>query len=255
MTNEIIAISASNTSKFYLSGLTKEYIDFFNKYYLQHASEDELQKVAPKEVSPEAVQPENTVESELKSLAENTAIDPKEQETVNNQAADEKQAETKSKQSEVATETAPPVVVQPQEQNAVTPAPAEEPVKAEKPSIFSDTKVEKHLVVILLRKTRIDYNRIQKGFAAHTRNNFGTSHNVQLLDFGSSYRLVQIDGFSNADEAQAYIKSIDDYPYLIRDFAQKEHYIWAISESNMSKLQETQDVDTYEAFFKSNYQK
>jgi tetratricopeptide (TPR) repeat protein len=38
ITNEIIAISASNTNKFYLSGITKEYIDFFYKYYLQHAS-------------------------------------------------------------------------------------------------------------------------------------------------------------------------------------------------------------------------
>ncbi len=265
VSNELVAISASNTSKFYLSGLIKEYVEFFNKYYLQHAGEDELQKVAPQEApaTPEQTQeseevPESSVELIKEANAESSSSEQPKQalaETTSTINAQETEVQERKTENEVEAhaETAPPVIVADEQQSTEVQQATKEPTAAEKPSIFTESKEEKHLVVILLRKTRIDYNRIQKGFASHTRNNFGTEHKVQLIDFGSSYRMVQIDGFNNADEAQAYIKSIDTYPYLTRDFKQREHYIWPVSESNMIKLTELENIENYDAFVKSAY--
>ncbi|MCU4157899.1 tetratricopeptide repeat protein [Carboxylicivirga sp. A043] len=265
ITDNIVCLSASNTSKFYLSGLVKDYIEFFEKYYLQHADKTELEKVMLKEEAKEeapadikTLKPEDTPAdkevTEAIPTAESQTEEKSVQENTTSQTTAEKQSNDKVEKEiaavvppakEVTTET--PVTTQSEE--------AAEAVSAEPetPSIYAQTTDEKHSVLVIVKKTRIDYNKLQKSFASHTRNNFGTDKKVQLIDLGATHRMVQIDGFANADEAKAYIKSMEKYPYLTRDIVRKEHYIWAISESNLKKLNETVDIEAYDTFFKANY--
>ncbi|MBS2210236.1 tetratricopeptide repeat protein [Carboxylicivirga mesophila] len=259
---EVIIISESNTSKFYLSGLVKEYIEFFDKYYLQHADTRELDKVRPTvqpevtdTIAEEQVVPQQTSDTSITSnetigsdsnveTSKTTEITTREEEVISAQ-----------KEGTEATVITPPAEVKDEVEKPVTVTEPEEEasVQPEKPSLFDETKAEGHLVVVMIRKTRLDFNRVHKNFASYTRNNIGTSNKVQLIDFADDYRMVQIDGFSNADEALTYIKGMDKYPYLTRDFKQKEHYIWAISASNLKKLEASGEPDAYETFFKSTY--
>ncbi|MBK3519595.1 type IX secretion system periplasmic lipoprotein PorW/SprE [Carboxylicivirga marina] len=270
ITDNIVCLSESNSSKFYLSGLVADYIEFFNTYYLQHADKKELEKVMPKE-APLAETPENNNEQGIQEEATNTGKEAKEEEAETLIQEQEKISETqttnesnnkieaeKGKEVEANTTktTTPPV----KEAAIVTPplvTPAKEtetePQVEDAKSIYVTNNDEQHKVQIIVRKTRIDYNKLQKGFAAHTRNNFGTDKKVELLEFGTTHRMVQISSFANADEAKAYIRSIDKYPYLTRDISQKEHFIWAISESNFKKLQETNELEAYNDYFKTNY--
>ncbi|WP_430817578.1 tetratricopeptide repeat protein [Carboxylicivirga sp. RSCT41] len=277
VTNNIVCLSESNTSKFYLSGLVKDYIEFFEKYYLQHADQKELEKVMLKEepaseelnTSDTAALQQETAEEEARSTNTNTQTATEESieqaenksEEIQAQEASEKTEEAVSKKQETSLESEVAAITPPAKESEAetTASDAEDiqesvaPAQAEPVSIYSSLPDEKHSVLIIVRKTRIDYNKLQRNFASYTRNNFGTDKKVSLLELGTDYRMVQVDGFSNAEEARAYIKGMEKYPYLTRDILRKEHYIWPISESNLKKLNETVDIDAYDTFFKTNY--
>ncbi|TRX72031.1 tetratricopeptide repeat protein [Carboxylicivirga sp. M1479] len=255
--DNIVVLSESNHNKFYLSGLVKDYIQFFNKYYLQYANRQELEKVMrkaePQEQDSTPVQEESSSEKtviENKAEKETSTINPPNEVEVGNAEANKSVGETEASAAATTTVNATNKQKEIIEKEQVT---EEEPVKEEPKSIYSVSKNESHEVLVVIRKTRIDYNKLQKSFAAHTRNNFGADQKVTLLDLGSSYRMIKISGFANADEANAYIKSIDKYPYLTRDIARKEHYIWSISSSNYKKMTELIDIEGYDSFFKTNY--
>lgn len=264
---EALVISTSNTSKFYMSGLIREYIEFFDKYYLQHANKEELKKVMLDETATTETKAESdeakteneletaeamvTTESQTTSTGEQTEAASKETQVISE--PNKEQSTTNAQKQETtltAGEAAVESVVEEKAGETQEPEAIEEP---EKPSLYIDSKSEKHKVLVMIRKVRLDFNRVYKGFAAHTRNNFGTDKKVQLIDFADKYRMVQIDGFANADEAMAYIKSIEQYPYLTRELKNKEHYIWAISERNIEKLKESNELEAYDTFFKSTY--
>jgi hypothetical protein len=272
VTDNIVCLSESNNNKFYLSGLVKDYIEFFDKYYLQHADKKELEKVTIKkepteEVTKEtetvvpAVKPaenepakERTVEAtptENNIIAEKPVQQATEKTT---KLADAKTQETVEKEVAVvappAKEVIPETPVTPEAEKQKEEIAQFEPTVE---SIYKQTPDEKHHVLVIVRKTRIDYNKLQKNFTSHTRNNFGTDKKVQLINLGASHRMIQIDGFANADEAKVYIKSMEKYPYLTRDIVRKEHFIWPVSDSNLKKLNETIDIEAYDAFFKANY--
>ncbi|WP_439185278.1 tetratricopeptide repeat protein [Carboxylicivirga taeanensis] len=254
LNDQIIVISASNTNKFYLSGLVKEYTAFFNKYYLQPASAEEIKKVSVQDVAtPEAETKSNTREVTEELISEqDTLVTTHDAPQALQQKPEQAQETSQSQVEEKRTVTAPlenPI-------QTASPDSAQVTVATEAPrqeSVFASTKTAQHLVVVLIRKTRLDFNRIHKNFASYTRNNFSANNNVQLIDFADSYRMVKIDGFANAEAAANYLKSMDKYPYLTRDFKQREHYIWLISEDNLKKLEELNNLEAYEAFYKSNY--
>jgi len=246
-TDNIVVLSESNQSKFYLSGLVNDYKVFFDKYYLQHVDKQELEKVTQKvpEASEAIVDPvETLVEEESKQIeaTEQPLSETLIKEVAENNPPTQKRIE-KSEDKLIETSNQAELVVPPVVEEKAAPV----------PSIYSLDNEKAHLVLIIVKKTRMDYNRFQKSFASHTRNNFGTDLKVQLLDFGTAYRMVQVEGFKNADEAKAYIDSVEKLPYLLRDVARKEHYVWAISEDNLNSLKETDDMQAYAEFYKANY--
>ncbi|MCG8579940.1 MAG: tetratricopeptide repeat protein [Bacteroidales bacterium] len=271
ITDNIVCLSESNNNKFYLSGLVKDYIEFFETYYLQHADKKELEKVMLKE-QPVTEEPVETAEAEpqeeevvkstdtgTKTEAEEAAkqIENKTKEEQTKQKAEEPAGSNQQKTVEKeVTAVVPPVKEAEVEIPATDKAEIQEevaPAEPEPSSVFAQSPDEKHSILIVIRKTRIDYNKLQRNFASYTRNNFGTDKKVQLTELGTNHRMVQVDGFANADEAKAYIKGMEKYPYLTRDILRKEHYIWAVSESNLKKLNETTDIEDYDTFFKANY--
>jgi len=263
--DKIVALSETNNNKFYLSGLVKDYIEFFTKYYLHHADRKEVEKrnneeqdVAVTETTPTESEPEPESKNDATKVIPAETVEAIEQVT---SEVETKAETTEEKQAESTTsnETAAAVVTPPVEEKVESTAPiteekeqaqepAEEPVPA---SIYKESSNEQHLVIVVIRKTRLDYNKVQRNFAAHTRNNLGSDHKVQLVDFGTTHRMVQIDGFKDAAAAKAFIASLEKYPYLTRDFSRKEHYIWSISSSNFNKLKETNDLPAYDSFYKA----
>lgn len=248
-TDNIIALSESNSGKFYLSGLVREYKEFFDKYYLHNIDKKELDKVSlvktPDE--PKDVLAQESIESEAL---------PKESQKEESVVVEPEVSGEGNKQEPVSNteniEQAPPVVVQEEEAPAVTDE-EELVVEQEVASIYSKSEDESHQVLVVIKKTRFDYNRLQKMMAAHTRNNFGPDHKVEILDLGASHRMLSVSGFANADDAKAFIKSLDDAPHVMRDVLRKEHYVWAITDSNLKKLIEADDMMAYDLFFKTNY--
>jgi len=253
-TDNIVILSESNNNKFYLSGLVSDYKLFFKKYYLQPVEKSELEKVSvttplPKEPQDSSMQNVEVMEVDSPlSKAELASTDQKEveaQEALSEQVlvVPEKQAEVEQVPIE---ETPIKAAVEEAFVDTVTQAPIAE-------SIYSVGNDEKHVVLVVVKKTRMDYNRLQKLFAAHTRNNFGTDIEVQLLELGKSYRMVQVAFLQDAETAKEYIAGVKKLPYLLRDIERREHYIWAVSESNLSKLMESDDMQAYDDFFNANY--
>lgn len=254
----IVALSESNNSKFYLSGLVTDYISFFDKYYLQHADRKEVEKITPKEEKEEVIEQtqEETPDPVSKTEQESQNIEPEKEKKEEAESSNTKVNVNEQKEG-VTTETKSEEIMPPAEDKKISEETnelivEEETVIPEPESIYKVSDEEAHHVIVIIRKTRLDFNKVQRNFASHTRNNLGTDYKVQLLEFATSYRMVQIDGFKNGKEAKDYINSLDKYQYLTRDYSRKEHYIWSISESNFKTLKETEDLEEYNTFFKSN---
>jgi len=248
-TDNIIVLSESNMGKFYLSGLVNDYKLFFDKYFLQHIDQSDLEKVIIAEEAPKNTPANSEAESKIGSVVVEPTTPLPTAET--EEEKEEKRAKLEPEQNEREVEINEPIEIETTAPPVVEPEVAQELAPA--PSIYALAEQEKHRVLVIVKKTRMDYNRLQKIFAAHTRNNFDAELKVQLLEFGTAYRMIAVDGFANANEAMAYIKSVKELPYLLRDVVRKEHYVWAVGQSNMQKLEETNEMQAYDEFFKANY--
>jgi len=248
-TDNIIVLSESNMGKFYLSGLVNDYKLFFDKYFLQHIDQSDLEKVSIAEEAPKNTPANSEAESKIGSVVVEPTTPLPTAET--EEEKEEKRAKLEPEQNEREVEINEPIEIETTAPPVVEPEVAQELAPA--PSIYALAEQEKHRVLVIVKKTRMDYNRLQKIFAAHTRNNFDAELKVQLLEFGTAYRMIAVDGFANANEAMAYIKSVKELPYLLRDVVRKEHYVWAVGQSNMQKLEETNEMQAYDEFFKANY--
>jgi tetratricopeptide (TPR) repeat protein len=257
LNQNMVALSVSNNSKFYLSGLVNDYIRFFEKYFLQHADRKDVEKLSPS-VEEQAIKEEEKAKPEETVTVEEPKEKPAEtkEEVKEEKQVQETSSEAKAEQTAAITEK-PEKVITPPAEEVKAPVKKEEDVKEETvvpevTSIYKVNDTEAHYAVVIIRKTRLDFNKVQRTFAVHTRNNLGADHKVQLVDFGTSYRMVQIDGFKNKKEASDYIKNLSKYQYLTRDFSRKEHYIWSISDSNLKTLKETTKLEEYSNFYKAN---
>lgn len=248
-TGNIIVLSKSNESKFYLSGLVNEYKLFFEKYYLRHKGKAELEKVA---METPVAKGEKVAESGTTDLVENIggeATVPVLENIVDDETIANAEQQGRVSNEVEAGKADPETIVVP----AVTEVDGVQE-RASSLSIYSPTDDEPHYILIIVKKTRLDFNRLKKNFVTHTRNSLGTEFDVQLQEFGTAYRMIKVDGFKNARAAMAYIESVEKRPYLLRDVARKEHYVWAVSQSNMLKLEKTnEDMQSYNKFFRENY--
>ncbi|MCU4162719.1 tetratricopeptide repeat protein [Carboxylicivirga caseinilyticus] len=237
--DNIAVISQSNANKFYLSGLIKEYMEFFNTYYLTMVTKKELDKVRKEE--PEIDESASKQEEEkVEELIETTAEQAKETtEVEENKAGD--------KVEEAANVTTSPVA------DSTKTEEVKQPEKPKRRSIYSYAPDTTHNIIVIIEKTRLDYNRLKTIYANFARNKFGTRIKVDLIDLGSNYRALNIAGFNNADEAKAFIGEINSNDFLTRDIIRKEHFIWSISPANLEILLKRPTLRSYEMFYKDYY--
>nr|WP_319401334.1 tetratricopeptide repeat protein [uncultured Carboxylicivirga sp.] len=252
--DNITVISQSNANKFYLSGLIKEYMEFFNTYYLTPIAKTELDKVRKEEVeekvtpiiSEEVVTKQEDPVTEKSNpveevVAEKTsAPNPKEEATAVENVKEKIDETVTSEVSTPVADTTP---------ENVTPE-----TEISKPkSIYSYDANTNHSVLVIVVKTRMDYNRLKTIYTNFTRNKFGAKCKVDMIDIGADYRAIKVDGFTNADEAKNYIAEINSNTFLTRDISHREHYIWSITENNFSTLQKQTELKSYETFYNNNY--
>lgn len=252
--DNIVVISQSNQNKFYLSGLINEYIEFFNTYYLTPIAKAELDKVRKVQEEPEEpidTEEENAVPEE--TVAE-TAVNPINQ-TEATAVKEENITEEKAAESTGTGETVSTAAVTALD-NQKTDVDEEVAPKAEEQKEFSPYQPDlssPHSVLVIVQKTRMDYKRLQTIYTNYTHNKFGDEIKVSMIDIGDNYRAIQIDGFSNADEAKVYTNDIKTNQFLTRDINRKEHYFWEISAKNLETLLNKAELKSYEEFYKANY--
>ncbi len=253
--DNIVVISESNKNKFYLSGLVSEYKTFFNTYYLSAVDKAELEKVKKKVEEPlEEVTEDTTVVAGTQVPLETVVIpETIQQEEVVAPEATETKAEI-VEQKEIEAEPETPEEIKPEQTEEVAVAPVEEaPVEEAPKPLYNYEASAPHSALIVVVKTRMDYNRLLTVYTNYTRNGYGSDLKVKLEDIGEEYRAIQVDGFKNADEAKAYIEKVRTTQFLTRDIIRKKHFIWVISEENLNVLTKDGKFIEYDTFFKSNY--
>ncbi|MBS2097778.1 type IX secretion system periplasmic lipoprotein PorW/SprE [Carboxylicivirga linearis] len=240
--DNITVLSETNAGKFYLSGLINEYIEFFNTYYLTPVAKKELDKVRIKE---EEV-PENN-EAEL------VAEDSSEAKENTEPTEEEQQTTTEQEKESVATETEIPT-------EAAVAIPAEDSTKVEAPveprkrrSIYSYNADTTHYVLIIIEKTRMDYNRFKTIYTNFSRNKYGATMKVDLIEIGDNHRALKIEEFGNAELAKGFIEEVHKNAFLTRDIIRKEHYFYTITPSNFELFLKRPSLRSYERFYEDYY--
>ncbi len=265
-TDNIVVLSESNYNKFYLSGLVNDYKEFFAKYYLQHVEAEELDKVKG-QASTNEVEVKEKLRVPKDILNKETDETPKEEQPVSdtnttNLVSQPGETSKATQQTEVVEEkpqTTPivetPVVEKEETKTAIAAETAvtEQTEPEKEASIFELNKEAAHNVYVIIKKTRIDYKKIQKLYQAHARNNIGSDAKVSLNDYGASYKMLQIESFSNAADALKFIDSVKKAQHLMRDIKTREHYIWAVTTENFAKIKNGEKMAEYEAFYNANY--
>lgn len=254
---QMLIISKTNQNRFFLSGLVKEYQEFFSKYYLTPIDKKELEQVKPEEVKEEPVQSIEPAKGEDQQEAdkkENVVAPVETIEPENTEVQDVAQPE---KSEEVVAEkiTANEREAEVTEKDTLKQPPVEEveEMAAEPVSVYSVNKEQSHIALICIRKTRMDYKRLTTIFTNFTRNTYGADKNVELIEVGTDYKAIKIAGFANAEEAENYLSDVHGKSFLTRDFARREHYMVPISDENMDHLMSKGTIQEYEAFYKANY--
>ncbi len=234
--DNILVLSKSNQNMFYLSGLISEYLQFFDKYYLTPVEKAELDKVRKAE---EPI----TEESQTDSTQVKPAIVPVNTPTVSDTSIVTTGAVSDSTNIPQAEQVAVA------EQNIEPEAEPEQEILVP----YELNKDEKHDVVVIIKKVRIDFERMEKIFTNYTKNNHGDKLKVSLVDDIEGYRTIKVEGFDNAQEAKSYAEEVESNPILKRDIVNREYYIWEISESNYDRLIENQELNSYLEFYDANY--
>ncbi len=267
---QMVVISKTNQSRFFLSGLVSEYQEFFEKYYLTLIDKNELDLVKPEEAVSETpnesdAQPvegsvqnvvpvkEVVVPEDLKGLPVAAPVSVKKEEVIqtseekgddqkNERIVAEDEEVEKKEEKEVVTELISPVSAEATVNIPETPV-----------SVFKLNKEGVHLAMICIRDARMDYKRLVTIYTNFARNSYGTDKIVELVDVGSEYKALKVAGFTTIAEVDVFLKDVMTKSFLTRDYERREHYMWNISEENFDKLIQNGLVQAYSDFYKSNY--
>ena len=267
---QMLIISKTNQNRFFLSGLVSEYKEFFSKYYLALIDEKELELVKPEEVKVEmskvevSLPNEEPVQNVVPEKEVALAKDIKETPVATSDS--ERKAEVSSKKEERVDERKGEIIksaddevkkdvskegVPDTKSTSSTETVVEVPIAPT--STFNSNKERVHMALICIRKARMDYKRLTTVYTNFTRNTYGADKKVELVDVGADYKAIKVTGFSSLADVEKYLKDVKSKTFLTRDYARREHYMWAISEENIEKLMMKGEVQKYSEFYKSNY--
>ncbi len=267
---DLYVINKANLEYLISSGDQVAYNQFFEKNYLSAESfkgysSNEMQEL----ISGSVAETEN-------------GSQPKE----NTEVVDEKPtAEEGGSQPDVPKNVEPPLK---KEESTVQPPPKEEEVKniiqEEKPAATivpvetedkveeaetlqeevvvseASTEVEKfsvgqgsHNAFILFKKAGINTKRLAMVFKNYTKSNYGTKYDVSSSELADGYFYIKVAGCANASEAKAYLQKIKMNDFLMRDINKAKHYLWAVTDINLIKIQSESSMDEYQEFYLNNY--
>lgn len=129
---------------------------------------------------------------------------------------------------------------------------AEDQKQAEE--IFKYQPDQTHLVLIALPKGA-NMNQLVFNLINYNLDNFSKinlSVTAELL--GKDYSIVKIKAFTNAEQAQNYLKTISDFKDLFKDVNPGNHKDFIISETNLPKMIIMNSPDNYLLFYLKYYQ-
>jgi tetratricopeptide (TPR) repeat protein len=116
-------------------------------------------------------------------------------------------------------------------------------------SMFSDNRNEAFQYVLIIPRRGADFNRIRNSISDFNMQEFSgerlTSKNILM---GTSYQLVIISGFSNAQKALNYFEKIDGR-IEIAQYLPPNYKHFVISQSNFQVMYKEEAVDEYQTFF------
>ncbi|WP_143525211.1 type IX secretion system periplasmic lipoprotein PorW/SprE [Labilibacter marinus] len=156
-------------------------------------------------------------------------------------------------QVETATKEEEPVVETAKEESAVVEEPVVEESIIEKPSVNFVKEEGEHIAVILFKKGKINTDRTGLIFKNYTKSNYGTKYQVESDKKGSDYFNITVKGFATAKEVQDYLNKVKLNSFLMREISRAKHYLWAITDNNLSRLTDEESFTAYDTFYKSNY--
>ncbi len=109
-----------------------------------------------------------------------------------------------------------------------------------------------NIVAIVFKKGRIDINKLTNKFRTYTLNVFKLKTDATNKTLEDGFVLLKLSGFKNRDDAKKYISTIKKDFMLIRDISRTKRYIWAISEDNLSKINNQNDIEEFDKWYKNN---
>ncbi len=265
---KLYSISKSNLKFFLSSGQINNYDEFFNKLYLKPVNienlPEEMLPQAKKEIvnseeqkividtSEVATATKKTVAETDSTLETTTAVVKKDsiKLTEPTKTTKEQKKEVKPPQPDMNKEATAVVVAT---KGKVSPEPQrKDSIPAPSPWVFTDE--EQQDVIVVFKKSRIDYNKILKIYTNYTKNSYKNDElKVEMKDFIEDYKYILISGFKNKKEAKAYGDEIGLKSFLIRDIKNREYYVWVISPQNRATLKQNKDLKGYNTFFKKEY--
>ena len=149
------------------------------------------------------------------------------------------------------TKTAAAVDVAAVEKSAQEPQ-RKDSIPAPSPWVFNAESQQD--VIVIFKKSRIDYNKILKIYTNYTKNTYKNDDlKVEMDDFIEEFKYITVTGFKDVKQAKDFRDGLGTKSFLIRDIKNREYYIWVITPENMATLKQNQDMKGYDAFFKKEY--
>jgi outer membrane protein assembly factor BamD (BamD/ComL family) len=252
---QFYVISDSNLAFFLSSGQVESYVAFFKAFYLAPVKQDDI----PEELRKK----ESVVDSALKATEKAVNESPLQRpETVDSiqslpvvatQTEESQRLQNREKEPSVM-----PEVIVPDSSASVTtlvdslnedePAPG---IGQEVISPWIGNWSEQPFVMVVLKKSRMDYRKVENIFRNFTMNSFNGELKVEMDDFTDGYKHISITGFENFEEANNYLNEVNQNPVLLRDIQRREHYVWIMTPKNQSTLLQNGDLKGYEQFFQA----
>ncbi len=234
---KLFVISESNLKFFLSSGQINNYEAFFNTLYLKPVNIDDL----PEEMLPKTEK--EIAKPDIKETKQDTTVvDMPEVETaIKADSIISKQVTSKEPEKAVKeTETSKQEV----ERKDSIPAPS--------PWVFNADSQQN--IIVVFKKSRIDYNKILRIYTNFTKNTYKEDNlKVEINDFIEGYKYISVTGFKNKEQAKDYHNAIGKNAFLLRDVKNREHYIWIITQGNKTTLEKNKDLKGYDEFFKKEY--
>ncbi|SMO69228.1 hypothetical protein SAMN06265379_10545 [Saccharicrinis carchari] len=253
---QMYVINGHNMEYLLSSGDKERYDSFFIENYLSAEAFKNLEEERRREQS-EALKAQNkTLEAEVPALTKALNESATKQETQETQELPQEIAPSKTEESSATIEKAKletaisesPIAESPITETVITETPV-----IEKPTSIFTMQEGRHDAMILFKKGHIDTKRIGTIFTNYTKSNYGAKYEVEHNTLREDYYYIKAKGFSNANEADAFLKKVKLNSFLMREIARTKNYLLPITNDNFLRLSDEESFGQYQEFYKSNY--